>query len=509
LNRLTPLDYAIVGAFLIGMLAMGARFARGSRSREEYFLGGRRMPWAAVGISTLATLMSTITFLAVPGEIIRNGTGYLSGLVAVPFMLAFSLVIALPFLLRLRVTSAYEYLERRFDRPTRLTGSGLFAAMSLGWMATVVYTASLAVAEISGFPLYGVICVVGLVGVAYTALGGIRATIWTDVVQAGLMFGGALFTLGFVAHVTGTGPARWWTDAAQVQADPVPLFTLDPFVRVSMLGVALNNFFWHACQMTSSQIAVQRFLATPDVRAARRAANVNAVANLGLTLLLALCGLALFSYYTGQPGLLGDALDPASGAGADRLFPHFIASELPPAAAGLLVAALLAAAMSTLDSGVNSFSAVATTDWFPRKASADKEGEVLGRARLLTVGVGGLVILFAVGIHLLKGASNTLFDILPAAFNWGVGPLGGLFFAGMFLRRCTGRSVRPAVLIGAAVGLVTALLKPLWGIPFTFAWVIPYSCGATVLVAWLLSLREKRPTQQHLVWSEVVRRRET
>lgn len=510
MHGLDFLDYVVVAAFMLGMLGMGVYFARQQESTEDYFVGGRKMPWLAVGLSTLATLTSTITYLAVPGEVIKNGIGYFTQLASAPFIVLFLWFITFPFLLRLRLTSAYEYLEHRFDYRVRLLGAGLFGCIGIGWMATVVFTASDAMAQMTGWPVVWVVLGVGGIGIAYTTMGGIRADIWTDVVQAVIMFAGALFTIGFVMWSTRSGPVDWWQDASQVQHTQVPLLDLNPFTRVSTIGVALNAFAWHVCMSNASQVAMQRFFTMPSVAAARKSSLVNAIANTLLSLLLALCGIALFSYYFRQPHLLPTALDSRTGEGADRIFPHFIAHQLPPAAGGLLICALLAAAMSTIDSGVNSLSAVLTVDVFRRRGGFADEKEELARARQFTVAFGILITFLALAVGQLKAnRGNSIIDILPAAFNWGVGPLGGLFFAGMFLPRCRPAAAIAATLVGSVVALVTALLKPVFGIPFSFAWVTPYGAGVTVVLAWVFSNVYPAPkTPVSWTWQQIVQEEE-
>lgn len=505
MHGLQPIDWLVVALSMLAMLGMGAYFSRRQHSAEDYFLAGRRMPWLAVGLSTLATLTSTITYLALPGEMIKNGVGYFTGYISMPFILAFVCLVSLPFLMRLRLTSAYEYLERRFDYRTRLLGAGIFGCIVLGWMATVIYTASNAMVGMTGLPLNGVILFVGVIAISYTTLGGIRADIWTDVAQAIIMFLGAAFAIGYVAVATHTGPMDWWRDAAQVRHTAVPFFNLDPTVRVSTIGVALSSFTWTVCTINGSQVAMQRFFTMPSVKAAQRSYVLNIVADIVLLGLLGLCGIALFSFFHRQPHLLGSALNPRTGEGAEKVFPYFIANQLPPAMGGLLIAALFAAAMSTLDSGVNSLSAVLTVDVFRRQGRVKGESNELRLARILTVLLGAIITFAAMGIDLLKGTRNTIIDILPAAFNWGVGPMGGMFFAGMFLPRCTARSVIPAAVIGTIVGLGTAWLKPVFNVPFTFAWVIPYSCLTTFLLAAVFSLFEPKKKDEPLTWRNVVR----
>ena len=186
---------------------MGYYFSLKQEDTDEYFVGSRRMPWFAVGLSILATLWSTISFLAVPGEMIKNGLGILAGLVG--SLPAFLIVgyIFVPYFMSRRLTTAYEYLEQRFDLPTRILGSCMFMMARLGWMGIVTLTASQALAKIAGLDDHvGLVAImIGAIAVVYTTLGGLRAVIWTDVVQFIILFAAAVFTVVYVAWDTATG----------------------------------------------------------------------------------------------------------------------------------------------------------------------------------------------------------------------------------------------------------------------------------------------------------------
>jgi solute:Na+ symporter, SSS family len=507
-SHLHPVALGIVLLFMLGMLGMGWYFSRRQETSEDYYLAGRRMPWWAVGLSMLATLTSTISYLMMPGEMIRAGVGFFTGVLAYPLIAAFVIFVAIPFFMRLRLTSVYEYLEWRFDYRVRALGAALFVCILLGWMGTVVFTASKAVAEITGFNLVLVILVVGLISTAYTTMGGIRADIWTDVAQAVIMFGGTLFAIGYVAVQTHTGLPEWWATAARVEHTAVPLFSLDPQVRVTTFWAAANIFFWYICTCAGSQTAMQRFFTMSTVRAAQRSFVTNMVTDLILWVLLGITGVALLAFYLMRPHLLPAELDPTTGAGADRVFPYFIGHQLPPVLSGLLIAALFAAAMSTLDSGINSLSAVMLLDFYRRLRAPDLSGErELKLAKLLTLGFGGVITTAAYAITRIPGDFN-LVDLTQKGFNCMVGPLGALFFAGMFLPRCTSRSVVPAALLGVVVGVLLAFWEQLFGTPFSTFWVVPCSCLATFLTAAVLGLLEGAPDAKkppRMSWSSVVK----
>ena len=472
-DGLQPLDYAAVVLYLLVTLGVAVWFGHKQKSTEDFFVGGRRMPWFAVGLSILATLFSTLSYLGVPGEIIKQGIGMAVGYLALPFSVAVVSLLWIPFFMRLKLTSAYEYLELRFSLPVRLTGASLFVLLRLGWMSMVVFAASMALdCVVSGSPpgkpgpyFYWWIGAIGLAATVYTAIGGIQAVIWVDVLQCILLLAGVLLAIGFVAFTDGTGPSDWWRIAAtstQTHTAP-PIFTWDITVRNTIVWTMLGNFFWTICTHGSDQVVLQRYFSTASLQAARRSYFINVLVDVTMITLLSLAGLALLAFYLNHADLLPDRT-PAPQM-ADKLFPHFLGHQLPAGCAGLIISAFLCDAIQTLESGVNAITAVVTKDLLARgESSTETAAGELRAARLLTIGI----TLFVTGnaylvAHLQQRFNLTLVDMMPKFFNMFVGPLAALFFIGMFLPRCTARSALPAVLCGVAVSIVWSWWEAIFG----------------------------------------------
>ncbi|HVC96583.1 MAG TPA: sodium/solute symporter [Pirellulales bacterium] len=524
---LETLDYVGVVAYLLATLAIVVWSSRKQESTDEFFLGSRRMPWLAVGMSLLATLLSTLTYLGAPGEIVKNGVAFFMGLLALPFSMLVVLCLWVPFFMRLRLTSAYEYLERRFDYRARLLGGTLFLFLRLGWMSLVIHTASGALREMTGFSIQWLIVFVGLSATLYTCVGGIRAAIWNDVLQFVMLFGGLFVTVGYVAWATGTGPTHWWnTVTAHSPAHTNPLwFSFDPTVRMTVATVVLHSFFWTICTHGADQVALQRYFATRSLSAARRSYLVNAVSDILVSVLLATSGLALLFFYFEHPDFLGEGLTPASAG--DKLLPYFFTHQLPAGLGGLILAGFLCDAMQTLDSGVNSISAVATTDIGDRFHSfrAGRMGDLrLARALTLIVGIltTGVALMVA---YTAEHSDLNIVDLMPRLFNMFLGPLASLFFIGMFLPRCTARSALPAVLCSLVLSIVwshwstivmaLALLAPSLesysSIRPSITWAIWFPCTIAFLLAALLgTIVDKRGDHpgRAYSWRAVLRRPE-
>ena len=255
---LQTLDYLVVVVYLLSVLAVGLYFSTKQTKSEEYFIGGRKMPWLAVGLSIMASLLSTISYLASPGEMIKNGPTMALAWLIVPFVFLIVSFVWLPFLMKLELTSVYEYLDRRFGRRAGQLASILFVfVLRLFWMGLVVLTASEAVADItyaSVASLVGsdvldltewtlfVLISVGILATVYTVLGGIQAVIWTDVVQTIILVVGAVLTLLIIVFETSTGPFDWWNTMTASRAggghEFPPLWSWDLSER-NVLGLSL------------------------------------------------------------------------------------------------------------------------------------------------------------------------------------------------------------------------------------------------------------------------------
>ena len=516
---LHPIDYLIVFAYLLAMIGIGWRLSRKQETVEEFFVAGRKMPWLATGLSMIATLMSTLTYLGSPGEVIQYGIGQSISLLALPFAFAVVYMLWVPFFMRLRLTSAYEYIERRFGTTARMLTVTLYLFLRFLWMGAIVFTASSAVAQITQDTapgaiekltlglvkltpvswFYTVLIITGLASTLYTMLGGISAVIWTDVLQFIILFLGAVATLIVVAFQTGTGPTTWWHDATAVY-HPLPQWaTWDLGTRVTITWSLLSGFFWHVCTHASDQVALQRYFTTESAVAARRTALVNYVLDCAMQCLLTLVGMALLTYYLRHTNELPEGItDPRSPEFADKIFPRFIAYGLPVGVSGLVVAALFAVAQSSIDSGINSTATVITVDVLRRfrKQQLDSDTE-LRHAQWLTLGIGLFVTAAALAVALLPARYN-LIDLQFKSFNCVLGPLGAIFMAGMLLRHVGERAVVIAGLLGTVSGFLFAFMDliPGWTAPTAFL-IIPLSWLVTFLTAAVLGgiLQGPRPDQ--------------
>ncbi|MCC6681862.1 MAG: sodium/solute symporter [Phycisphaeraceae bacterium] len=506
---LTSLDWLVIVLYAVVMLAVGWYYSRSMHDSDDYLLGGRNMkPWA-VGMSMFASLFSTITYLFLPGEMVLKGPVFLASVLAAPIIFVVVGWLFIPTFMRLKAASGYELLETRLGLSVRLLGVLFFLSLRILWMAVIVY----ATVQIVLIPLTGldaadtpwVCAVLMIITIIYTSMGGLRAVVVTDALQTLILLAGAIAVLTLVTIAVG-GVGAWWPH----QWDPSwgeLHWVYDPSGKRSVLGAFFAAMLWSICTFGSDQVAIQRYMATRNINSARWMLAVAKILGVLIYLLLAGLGLALFSYFKSDPSRLpaGETLQSA----CDKLFPSYIVSGLPSGFSGLVIAGLLAAAMSSLSSGINSACAVISADLIDRYRPGGAAGNKLHavwRDRIISVAIGVLVILLSGSVAFVQG---NLLELAYKLVNLLTAPLFGLFFMALFVRRATAFSTY----VGAVVGVVVVVGINYWSAtlgrfewvretfgdtpPIDFFWAMPLSLTcqivAGVAVSYLLPLGKPRP----------------
>ena len=474
--QLDALDIAVIVAYLATMSLIGLYFSKSQKSREDFFLGGRGMHWILVGGSL--SLFSTISFMAIPGEMIRYGLGYFVVYPFVPLVVPIINRIVLPVLMRLKITSAYDYLAQRFDVRVSKISEYVFAVKTLIWMGAIIYTASLAVSEVTGINIFLIITVIGIVTTFYTSAGGLRSVIWTDFIQTALFTGCALVIPIYVAYAIGSGPLGWWESFSQAGRTEIILFSTDPTVRVTTVGKMASVMFYFICTSTSDQMIVQRYLSTPSLREARRSVWVFMLSNLTSILFLVICGLALFAFYHHKSTVPMAEFQTVIAGMADRAMPQFIVQELPHGVSGLIIAGLLAAAMSGLSSGMNSISSVVINDLSKQFSHVRLLQRPLVLERLTGIVISGFGVALAIGITFGMRETNwNLIELSGRLVNLFVGPLAVFVLAGILIKRVSGTSAIIGFMASVLVSIFVAFGKAIFGYEenISFTWIIPAS----------------------------------
>lgn len=508
------IDWVIIAVYLLAMAGIGVYFSRRQRNLDEYMRARQRMGWLPVGVSLMAALNSGMDYLMQPSSTIKYGAvlalGVLSWLAVYPWIAR----VASPFYRRLNVYSVYEYLEARFDVRVRTLGAAIFIAWRLGWMATAMYVPSLAINAASGgtVDLNTVTIVVGVVVTTYTMLGGIEAVIWNDVIQFCIMFGGLAATVGIVLFsVPGGLPEIFHIAAAAGKLDAFPAlvdpaaqgvgaqvtsFFTQPITAVSLLVALIVG---RMAQYTSDQVLVQRLQTTKSVEDTRRAFIVNAASDAVWMIGLSFIGFALFAYFHTHP--LPQEYQ------TDKLLPYFMSLAFPAGAVGLVIAAIMAASLSSIDSAINSCSSVAVVDiynrlWLGRdvrvgETPADQRHQVLvSRAATLVFGIAGTTL--ACNVSRL----GNLIEINNRLVNAFTGPLFGIYLLAMFSRGSRSGGVLAAGLAGAAVAYYVAYHSAIG-----FLWPSTFGLVATLVTGFVAAAVRPAPADapgRRLTWRAVI-----
>jgi len=489
----TLLDYSIFAGYLILTVAIGLLFINRQRSLDEYFLAGRSMGSVIIAMTILASLFSGITFLAAPSEGYANGPVFF--LVNLGFFVAtpITTMVFLPFYYNKRFFTAYQYLEERFSGLLRTIASLSFIARVLLWLAAATYAPALALEQATGMPLWFTILCTGTLTTIYTAFGGMRAVIWTDVMQLVVLFGGQLA----IVMIAVTRVPGGWNQVIELgqQGGRLDLsLSLDPTVRLTLWGLLIGAAFMHLVQMATDQVSVQRYLSASSLKTAQRGLWLKLWLVLPVTAVFYGAGLVLYAFYQ----VHGDPLAAGKITRADQILPYFVMNELPRGFPGLFIAAIFAASMSTISSGINSLTSSSLIDFYQRlwrRPNLSEENQ-LRLARRLTFAYGALVIVLAFLVQRL----GTLLEATNKVIGLIGGPLIGLFLLGILSRRTSARGA----LIGWIGGLVITLGVS-FGTPISFLWYGMTGCLATMAIGYLASWFGPAPTARQLkdlTWSE-------
>ena len=485
------LDLGVIALYAVAMLAIGRFYKNRVQTSDDYLLGGRSMSPLMIGLSLFATLTSTLSYLAFPGEMIKNGPMMFSQLMGFPVAMLIIGWVLIPRFMDQEVTSGYELLEKRLGLTGRLLGATMFMALRIVWMSAILYaTTNKVLVPLLGLdPFWApfVSAAMGVITLVYAAEGGMRAVVVTDAMQSLIMCAGAVVVVAVVTVDLG-GVGAWWPKVwAEHWQEPVFWFRAD--VRVTFMGAMLNMLVWMTCTCGSDQMAIQRYLSTRDVKSARRSFGVHLLTEVLMAVLLALVGLAVLAYFTNHPEGLSSAT--ALVDQADELLPQFVVTVLPGGLAGLVIAAMLSAAMSSLSSGMNSASAVITTDFMSRLQKTQwSQHETVRAARIASVLIGVITVLLSMFVGQL--ASNLL-ELCIKVVNLLTAPLFVLFFLALFVPWANPRGAIAATFASVSVAVGIAFYK-LGGLEFL--WTAPVSLVVGIVVGSLASLpRSSQPTQ--------------
>ena len=458
---LDKFDLAIIALYLIGITLFGLRFRKRQRSLRDYFLAGREIPWWAIALSIVAAETSTLTIISIPGlaydtnfTFLQVVMGYVVGRVVISFVL-------LPQYFRGELYTAYELIERRFGRGLRSLTAGLFLLTRGAAEGVRVYAVSIVVSIALGTGEVASIAIITALTLIYTFEGGLAAVIWTDVVQTFIYVGGTFVGLYTILHLVPGGWPAIHAAAATAGKLQVFNFTRSFWIPYTFWAGLIGGTFFTVASHGTDQLIVQRLLAARNQKQSVTALLTSGVAILFQFALFLLVGVMLWAYYR---------VPSANFSRPDRIYPTFIVSRMPHGISGLLIAAILAAAMSNLSAALNALSSSSIMDFYLHFRPQTAERSRMQISRAFTFFWGLLLFALAVlALHRVGRVVEVGLQIASVAY----GSLLGVFLLGVLTRKANQRGAIVGMLLGFGVELYLWLFTR---VPWTW-WVM---CGAIV-----------------------------
>ncbi len=472
---LTPLDYAVVGAYLFGVILFGSWFARFQKTTKDYFLADRSMPWWAICFTIVATETSTLSFIGVPALAYAGNMTFLQ--LAAGYVVGRLIVSALfiPAYFRGELVTSYELLQRRFGSTVKTVASGMFLLTRSLADGIRLFATALVIAVVTGVPVGWTVVVLGVAMIIYTVRGGVSAVIWTDVVQMFVYLAGAVVVfLALLARIPG-GWSTVLTVGTDARKFAVFNLTWDPRAIYTLWAGLVGGIAITLATHGTDQYLVQRFLSARSSRDARLGLVLSGLLVFVQFALFLVIGVMLFAYYRQTPPRLNRT---------DEILPFFIVQTLSGGVAGFIVAAIVAAALSP---SLNAMAAATVNDFYRRymRPGADEE-HLMQVARRATIGWGVVQILVALGAQWMD---QSVLDAGLSVLSLASGPVLGAFLIGVL----TSRIGSMPTLAGMAVATVV-LLGLWWTGAVAWTWYAVIGSSVTGLIAWAVSALDNRAT---------------
>jgi SSS family solute:Na+ symporter len=439
------LNPLVIVIYMTALIATGLHFSRRQTTTEAYFVASRSVPGWAMGISLLATIITSVTFIAYPGASYASNWSLIVPGVMMLLVPVIAGLVIVPFFRQVVHMTAFEYFGQRFGTGVRLYSSAMFALGHLSKMAFVLYLLTLTVNSMTGWNIEFILVITTAVTVLYALIGGLEAVIWADVFQGVLLWVGVLLAAGFLIYLTPLPLPDILSVAWHAQKFSLGSWSLDPH-KPTVMVLLLYGLFFYLQKYTADQTVIQRYLAARNDRQALRGILLGAVLCLPVWALFMLVGTLLWAFYhTGSERL------PAFITKGDQVFPYFLSTHLPPGVGGIFLAALFGAGMAMLASDLNCLATIGVEDfyrhWHP--SSTDKERLRLGRLYVLASGAVALAIAW-----LLAHTHEMALALYYAASSIVAGGLAGIFLLSFLSTRATATGVQ--------IGIVLNLLFTIW-----------------------------------------------
>jgi len=448
------INFSVIGLYLAMLIGVGVFFSFRQKNTDDYFRGGQRIPWFVAGCSIFATMLSSLTFIAIPAKAFMTDWSFFIINMFIVAVAPFIIYCILPFFRNINVVSAYEYLEKRFNLFVRLFASTSFIFYHIGRMAIVLYLTALPIAAITHLSVHWCILIIGGLSIIYCTMGGLEAVVWTDTIQTFVLLGGAMLSLAIIIMSIKGGPGEFFSIAAS--SDKFRMVTLDfsltSYTKAVLWVIIIGGIGNSVVPYVSDMSIVQRYMSVPDKKRSQKAIWTNAIACIPASIIFFGLGTALFVFYKTHPSLL----DPTFKN--DAIFPLFIVRQLPVGVAGLIVAGVFAAAQSTISTSMNSTSVAFVTDFVRRFDMIKSDHGYLNLARLMTIifGASGSLL----GLVFASSDIQSMFETAIGVLGLLGGAMCGLFLLGMFTKRANGFGAAIGALAGIAVVAAVKVLTP-------------------------------------------------
>lgn len=437
------IDYLIIVLSLVLTFWVGIRFSKKNTNTQQYFAAGGDVPAWAIGMSIFATLISSVTFLAYPGEGYKSNWILLVQGFMVPVVLIFSIRFIVPLYRNVIGLSAYEYFEKRFGYLARVYGSLGFIFAHFSKMGSVLFLLALALSSMTGVDALAIIWVIGIAIIFITLFGGMEAVIWLDVIQGFLLILGGIVAIGVILFKTDGGLGEIVSYA--VDHDKIGFGPYDfDFVNLTFWVMVINGIFYAIQKYGADQTIVQRYLTAKSDKDAIRASIMGIAITVPVWTVFMFIGTALFSFYALHPNLgLPEGIKP------DAVFPYFITTQLPPGLVGLILSALIAAAISSLDADLNCLAAVGVDDYYKRIKPNSSGAQQLRMGKILVV-VAGLAAILVASVYVYSGENTGILSTVFMLYAIFSGGIAGMLLLGLFVNRANRQ--------GLNVGIVACIL---------------------------------------------------
>lgn len=499
MSTLQSWDYLVILIYMVVVQIIGFRFAKGQKTTKEYFLAGKTLGWLPLGISMFATYFDSIVFCGVPAESFKYDLQFAVLHMLIPAVTVVAVLVFVDLFYGLNIVSIFEYMELRFGAGVRSVAALVYIGFRSTSSAMVVFVVSLSIHVTTGFPIISIIIIVGLCTIVYTAQSGLRGVVWTDVMQFFVLFGGILFL--FVSVVRSID--RGWLEMASLASQAGKFRLINPefsfTARTAIWGFLPYALLSELYARGTDQFQMQRAFAARSLHHAKWAAYLGATLVLPVIGLLYLLGIGFYVSNLVKPDPVVSAL--LKGGQHDRILPYYIVHALPVGIRGIMIAALLAAAMSTLSSALNSLATIFTIDLYKRWGkSTESEAYYTRVSRWAAAAFGIVVTTIALAMINLRSILYTSGTIV----SYVTGPLLGIFILGVVFRRSHSRGVVVGVVASILANLFAGEgLRIFWDYRVAFSWLTVLGISSTVafgLAASRLLTSHDSKKIEHLLW---------